>query len=73
MSTSNFPSLLQRFFTERLRGQLGANPHTVAGYRDTFRLLLRYAATQLGREPSELRLEELDASFLGKFLENLEA
>jgi site-specific recombinase XerD len=73
MNTSNFPSLLQRFFTERLRGQLGASSHTVAGYRDTFRLLLRFAAERLGREPSELRLEELDASFLEKFLENLEA
>jgi site-specific recombinase XerD len=72
MNTSNFPSLLQRFFTERLRGQLDVSSHTVAGYRDTFRLLLRFAAEKLGREPSELRLEELDASFLLKFLENLE-
>ena len=72
MNTSSFPSLLQRFFTERMRGQLSASSHTVAGYRDTFRLLLRFAAERLGREPSELRLEELDASFLEKFLENLE-
>ena len=73
MKASNFPSLLQRFFTERLRTQLGASSHTVAGYRDTFRLLLRFAAKQLGREPSKLRLEDLDAPFLGKFLEHLEA
>jgi site-specific recombinase XerD len=68
----SFPSLLQRFFTDRLLGQLGASPHTVASYRDTFRLLLRFAATQLGRAPSELRMEELDVSFLGAFLEHLE-
>ena len=36
MSPSIFPSLLQRFFTDRLLGQLGASPHTVAAYRDTF-------------------------------------
>ena len=73
MKTSSFSFLLQQFFTERLRTQLGASSHTVAGYRDAFRLLLRFAAKQLGREPSKLRLEDLDASFLGKFLEHLQA
>ena len=71
MNASNFASLIQRFFTERLAGE-GVASHTVAGYRDTFRLLLRFAAKQLGREPSQLRIEDLDASFLGKFLEHLE-
>ncbi len=73
MTTSSFPSLLQRFFTERLCKQLDASPHTIASYRDTFRLLLRFAAKQLGQEPCKLRLEDLDASLLGKFLEDLEA
>ena len=72
MSAASFPSLLQRFFTDRLLRQLGASPHTVAGYRDTFRLLLRFAAAHLGRAPSDLRLEELDASFLDQFLAHLE-
>jgi site-specific recombinase XerD len=70
MNAPNFASLLQRFFTERLAGR--ASSHTVAGYRDTFRLLLRFAAKQLGREPSQLRIEDLDASFLGKFLDHIE-
>jgi len=35
---------LQAFFTDRLLGQRGASPHTVAAYRDTFRLLLGFAA-----------------------------
>ena len=39
MTTTRFPALLQRFFTDRLLGQLGASPHTVASYRDAFRLL----------------------------------
>ena len=72
MSTASFPSLLQRFFTDRLLRQLGASPHTVAGYRDTFRLLLHFAAVRLGRAPCDLRLEDLDASFLGQFLDHLE-
>jgi integrase/recombinase XerD len=73
MSPSIFPSLLQRFFTDRLLGQLGASPHTVAAYRDTFRLLLRFARTTLGRAPTALHIEDLDVTFLSKFLGDLES
>jgi integrase/recombinase XerD len=72
MNVSSFAALLQRFFTDRLITQQGVSPHTVAGYRDTFRLLLQFATERLGRKPSALRLEELDAAFLEKFLEHLE-
>ncbi len=72
MMVISFPSLLQRFFTDRLIGQLDASPHTVASYRDSFRLLLHFAADILGRTPSKLRLEDLDAPFLGQFLNHLE-
>ena len=44
MSAPNLAGHLQRFFTDRLLQQLGASPHTVASYRDTFRLLLKYAS-----------------------------
>lgn len=72
MSPSTFPALLQQFFTERLLTQLGASPHTVAGYRDTFRLLLRFAQARLRCAPSALRLDQLDAPFLELFLQHLE-
>ena len=72
MTDSSFPSLLQRFFTDRLLNQLGASPHTVASYRDVFRLLLRFAEEQLGRSPSELRMNDLDVSFIGRFIDHLE-
>ena len=39
---------LEAFFTTRLSGQLGASTHTIAAYRDTWRLLLRYAADTTG-------------------------
>ena len=68
MRCSSFQSLVQCFFTDRLQKQLGASPYTVAAYRDAFRLLLRFASERLGRAPSELRVEDLDAAFLGKFL-----
>ncbi len=72
MNASSFPALVQQFFTDRLITQQGASPHTVAGYRDTFRLLLQFAMERLGRAPSALRLEELDAAFLETFLKHLE-
>ena len=72
MSAATFPALLQRFFTQRLLAQRGASPHTIASYRDTFRLLLGFASERLKRTPSDLRLEDLDASFLGEFLDHLE-
>lgn len=65
-------SLVQLFFTDRLLKQLGVSPHTVAAYRDAFRLLLQFASERLRRPPSKLRIEDLDASFLGKFLDHLE-
>lgn len=72
MIAANLPALLQRFFTDRLVSQLGASPHTVASYRDTFRLLLLFASKRLCRPPSRLRVEGLDTTVLGDFLDNLE-
>jgi integrase/recombinase XerD len=72
MTPANLPALLQRFFTDRLCSQLGASPHTVASYRDTFRLLLVFTSERLGRAPSDLRVEDLDAALLGAFLDHLE-
>ena len=72
MSTLEFPALLQSFFTERLIQQRQASPHTVAAYRNSFRLLLRFAAERLRRDPSQLVIADLDADFLGEFLDHLE-
>ena len=62
------PALIQRFFTDRLCTQLEASRHTVAGYRDTFRLLLRYASAQLGKPPVKLTVEDIDADLVADFL-----
>jgi integrase/recombinase XerD len=68
----NFPALLQAFFTDRLIAQRNASPHTIAAYRDTFRLLFDYAREQLGKAPSVLTMEDLNSSFIGAFLDHLE-
>lgn len=64
--------LLQSFFTERLLQQLRASPHTIASYRDSFRILLAFAKERLRKNPSDLELEALDAPFLADFLQHLE-
>jgi integrase/recombinase XerD len=68
----DFPGLMQSFFTERLMNQKHASPHTIAAYRDTFRLLLKFAKKKLGKAPSDLVLTDLNADFLVKFLDSLE-
>jgi integrase/recombinase XerD len=63
---------LQAFFTERLIGQLQASPNTIAAYRDTLRLLLRFAQQRTGTPPSRLDLADLDAELIAAFLDHLE-
>jgi integrase/recombinase XerD len=70
---TSFPVLLESFFTKRLIAQRRASPHTIGSYRDTFRLLLQFAEKRLGKPPSRLTLEDLQAPFLGAFLDNLES
>ena len=63
---------LQAFFTDRLIRQRRASPHTIAAYRDTWRLLLGYAASRTGTPPSQLDIADLDAPVIGAFLDHLE-
>jgi site-specific recombinase XerD len=70
--TSDFPALLEAFFTDRLIRQRQASPHTIVSYRDTFRLLLEYAQQRLHKAPSDLRMLDLDTPLLGAFLDHLE-
>ncbi|MGO9183846.1 MAG: tyrosine-type recombinase/integrase [Mycobacterium sp.] len=63
---------LQAFFTDRLIRQRQASPNTIAAYRDTWRMLLTYAAEHIGGPPSRLDLAELDAPLIAGFLDHLE-
>jgi len=50
-TATTLPALIQQFFTDRLCTQMEASSNTIASYRDTFRLLLRFVSEQTGREP----------------------
>ena len=68
IATYPLPVYVQRFFTERLLTQMQASPNTIASYRDTFRLLLRYAEAQTRLPPTELHVAHIDADIIGRFL-----
>lgn len=69
---ADFAALLQAYFTDRLSQQRGASPNTIASHRDTFRLFLEFARESLKKAPSLLSVRDLDAAFVGRFLEHVE-
>jgi site-specific recombinase XerD len=68
-----FAGLVQEFFTDYMVRQRALSPCTVASYRDTFLLLLRFAETQLDKPPSSMRMTDITAKFLTSFLDHLES
>lgn len=71
-SPANLALLLEGFFTRRLMAQRRASPHTIGSYRDTFRLLLKFAEKRLKRPPSKLALEDIGTPLIASFLDELE-
>ena len=72
-ASPSFASLVQEFFTDYMVQQRALSPRTVASYRDTFVLLLRFAEKQLGKPPVSVGLTDINAKFLAAFLDHLEA
>ena len=63
---------VESFFTDRLMRQRQASPNTIASYRDSFCLLFNFAKKRLNKEPSILSIEDLNAQFIGSFLNYIE-
>ena len=72
MNPTPLPSLLQRFFAEHLIAQRGLSPQTIAAYRDTFRLLLRFLSDRLRCPIDRLPLTAISAENVLGFLDHLE-
>jgi integrase/recombinase XerD len=73
MHKADLGTLVEAFFCKRLISQRRASPHTIASYRDTFRLLLAFAHKRLSRPPSQLELKDISPSLVSDFLDHLEA
>ncbi len=65
-------SLLQAFCTEYLVNQRQASGHTIASYRDSFCLLLKFAKEQLKKSPVDMQLDDLGVPLISDFLTHLE-
>ena len=72
VSTTAFSQLMQNFFCQRLQIQQRVSGHTLASYRDTFRLGLEFIKQQTGREASQQKVEDWDAPNVLAFLDYLE-
>jgi len=63
---------LQTYFTTFAHTQRDLSRHTVGSYRDTWRMLLKYLTTALGKPASELDFDSLTAENITGFLDYLE-
>ena len=72
MTRPSFGVLLQAFFSEHLLTHKRASAHTIASYRDTFRLLLKFLSTTHRKMPSDIHVTDLDAPVILSFLDHLE-
>lgn len=63
---------VQLFFTDRMSRQRQASAHTMASYRDTFRLLFEFLQQRSGKPPSCLDWEDLNHETISACLEHLE-
>lgn len=71
-TAGNFPALLQEFFVQRLMQQYNASHRTILAYRDSFKLLFAFAEARLGKPPTDLTFDDLNATFILDFLNHLE-
>lgn len=64
--------LVTAFFRQHLTAEKGVSKNTITSYSYTFKFLCRYVSGRLGKPPSGLSLEDLDAPMIRDFLEHLE-
>jgi integrase/recombinase XerD len=63
---------LTAFFQQRLPVERNASGHTSDSYAYAFKLLLEYASNRYKVQPSQLEVEQLDATLVVSFLNHLE-
>jgi len=71
-SSPELAQLIQGFFEDYLPGMRGMSTHTIRSYRDAVVLFLRFLATETRRGIEMLKVTDLTASQLEKFLLSLE-
>ena len=71
-TTTSLPTLLRGFFEAHLAAQRDVSSNTIFAYRDSIKLLLRFAARRTGRQVIRLRVADLGVDTVLAFLAHLE-
>jgi site-specific recombinase XerD len=72
MKPASFPQLLHAFFHDWLVQQRNVSHHTILSYRDSWRLFLRFVATEKAKPVAKLGLTDLTAVEVLAFLQHTE-
>jgi integrase/recombinase XerD len=64
--------LITDFLREHLPIERGCSPHTCETYAHAFRLLFIFASKRLGIKPSQIYIEQIDATLILDFLAHIE-
>jgi integrase/recombinase XerD len=73
MKTNDFARHLTHYLSIYLPGQRNLSAHTIASYRDTFKLLLTFCQHEKSISPEGLTLSHIDADLILAFLTWIEA
>ncbi|MDQ1305206.1 MAG: tyrosine-type recombinase/integrase [Actinomycetota bacterium] len=65
---TDFAVFLHRFLSAHLAGLRGCSPHTIASYRDTFKLLIIFFRDERSIPPENLTLDRIDPDVVTDFL-----
>lgn len=68
MKPTDFAYNLTKYLKSYLPGQCNVSPNTILSYRDTFKLLIRFAENAYGITPENLILDKIDCEFVRNFL-----
>ncbi len=72
MTSPALAPLVTAFFVRHLAAERNVSRHTIAAYRDTLKLLLRFVRDQFHRPVTALRLDDLTPELILQFLTHLE-
>jgi site-specific recombinase XerD len=72
MKENDFPKYLSDFLSKYLPGQRNASTHTIASYRDVFKLLLIFCDSTKSIKPEKIKTSDLSKELILHFLDWLE-
>lgn len=72
MKETDFPKYLSYFLSKYLPGQKNASTHTIASYRDTFKLFLIFCEEERAIKPERIRMYAMTKELIVSYLNWLE-